>query len=69
MEPQRYAIIDDDDIVLNIILWDGETIFNPDAGKVVGPVTTEVEIGDSVDADGSLVKKAQPREITLIEDE
>lgn len=60
MTTDRYALVDDGGVVINVIRWDGETQYRPKVGKVCGPVAPGVEVGDTLDADGTLIAKYEP---------
>ncbi len=50
----RYAIVNDSGVVVNAVLWDGKTKYEPPAGKLV-PLEDGFGIGDS-HVNGEFVK-------------
>ena len=50
MALSRYAVVDDDGLVLNVLVWDGATSWSPPTGTVAVPVGDEVEIGGILDS-------------------
>lgn len=45
----RYAIVDDDGLVLNVALWDQVTAWSPPTGTTAIPASDEVQIGGTID--------------------
>ena len=63
MTPQRWAIVDTEGLVHNVVLWDGETPWEPDGDWVAWPLDDElpVNIGDRIDPDGYWTAKRRRR--------
>lgn len=58
----RYAVIDAGGIVVNIILWDGVSPYDPGAGLTLVPDTDPpaAQIGGTHNQDGTFSPPAQP---------
>lgn len=44
----RYAVVDSEDVVVNVILWDGVTEYDPGEGLAL--VRIQAEIGDEIES-------------------
>jgi hypothetical protein len=49
----RYALVDVDGLVVNVIVWDGETDYIPDDGLTAVPVPDDVVAGPGWTFDGT----------------
>ena len=58
----RYAVIDGDGLVVNTIIWDGESEWSPPEGHQVVGLSTDssVGIGATYQSDGTFITNQPP---------